>query len=81
MTVCTYDNPETMLREAWQDGKLIAHISAKQMMTKNFNGHQGIFFGLNVGRDFVSGRVVGDVNALPPNADVTGIAPTKDKNE
>jgi hypothetical protein len=64
MTVCVFDNPTTMLREAWQDGKVIAHISERLMYTKGFNGYKTMFFGLNVGRDFIPCKVYGDNLAM-----------------
>lgn len=67
MAVCTFDNPATMHREAYADGKLVASISAAQMLTKGFNGHRNMFFGLNVGREFIEGNVVGDESAILSN--------------
>ena len=64
MTVCVYDNPSTMAREAWQDGRLIAKISAKLMCAKGFDGFSGMPFMLNCGREFESGKIRGDANAM-----------------
>lgn len=61
---CVYDNPATMCREAWQDGKLIAAISIDLLYKKGFNGHPSMFFGLNVGREFIPGRIIGDKEAI-----------------
>lgn len=65
MKTCTYDNPATMQREAWQDGRLVAAISADLMHTKGFNGHPRMHMGLNVGRDFIPGEIHGDPSAIP----------------
>ena len=62
--VCVFDNPASGAREAWQNGKLIAHITMDQMYQKDFNGNKYIFFGLNVGRDFVDGKIYGNPKAL-----------------
>jgi hypothetical protein len=64
MNVCVYDNPSTMSREAWRDGVLIAKISAKLMYTKGFDGFQGMPFMLNCGREFESGKIRGDADAM-----------------
>lgn len=62
MTVAAYDNPDTMQREAWQDGKVIASVSAALLCTKGFKG-DAMFFGLNVG-PWSTGQLVGDRAAL-----------------
>ena len=64
MLVCVFDNPIKMRREAYQNGKVVAHISAELMFTKGFNGHERMFFGLNVGRDFIPCKVYGDNLAM-----------------
>lgn len=64
MTVCVFDNPTNMLREAYKDGKVIAHISANLMRSKDFNGDKNMFFGLNVGREFIPCKVYGDNLAM-----------------
>lgn len=63
MSVAVYDNPATMAREAWQDGKRLCHVTAAQLMTKDFRGHPRMFFGLNVGQ-WETGRVIGDRDAI-----------------
>lgn len=67
MSVCVYDNPNTMRREAWQDGTCIAHITMEQMYVKGFDGSPTMFFGLNVGRNFVGDKIYGDKAALYDN--------------
>ena len=63
--VCAvYDNPATMLREAWQDGRVVAHISATLMATKGFNGHPNMHFALNCGREFEPGKIRGNAAAI-----------------
>jgi hypothetical protein len=64
VSAAVYDNPATMCREAWHDGRMLAHISATLMYTKGFNGYPTLPFYLNVGRDFVPGRILGDRSAL-----------------
>lgn len=63
MSVATYDNPDTMQREAWQDGDLVASVSAAQLCEKGFKGHPNLFFGLNVG-PWSPGQLVGERAAL-----------------
>lgn len=63
MSSCVFDNPATMCREAYTDGRLIAHLSLAVMETKGFTGHRSIPFYLNIGR-WKTGRVVGDRAAL-----------------
>lgn len=33
---CIYDNPDTFRREAWQDGEMIAFITAELLQAKGF---------------------------------------------
>lgn len=35
---CIYDNPRTMRREAWRDGRLVAHVSANLTSCDGFDG-------------------------------------------
>lgn len=64
METCTFDNPIYMCREVWRDGKLEASISLNLMYSKGFNGHRTMHMGLNVGKDFIAGKVYGDNIAL-----------------
>lgn len=70
MKVCTFDNPDTLRRECWQDGKLVAFITAALMATKGFNGHRRMFFGLNIG-PWKTGQLVGDPDAMQQAAAAT----------
>lgn len=65
MSACTFDNPDTMRRECWQDGKLVAFYSATLMLSK---GHwpppsHKFFFGANVG-PWTPGQIFGDRSAI-----------------
>jgi len=60
---CVFDNPASMARECWQDGKLLAFITSALMATKGFNGGKNIFFGLNVG-PWKTGQLLGDADAM-----------------
>lgn len=64
MSVAVFDNPTNFLREAWKDGHVIAHISANLMYQKGFNGFPTMPFYLNVGRDFIAGKIYGDESAI-----------------
>ncbi len=61
---CCIDNEETMRRECWENGEIVASISVHQMMEDGFNGHPNLFFGLNVGRDWKPGLRTGDIRAM-----------------
>ena len=65
MSVCTYDNPATMSRECWQDGKLLCKYSAVAMEQKNQwpPPPEKFFFGANVG-DWNAGQIIGDSAAI-----------------
>lgn len=65
MATCVYDNPSTNQREAWQDGVLIASISAELLATKGYKGHKSVFFGLNIDKDWFPGNFYGDPAAVP----------------
>lgn len=63
MTVCTYDNPATMRRECWQDGRLIhAYDSALYALMVWPVPARAYFFGANIG-DWKAGQMVGDPSA------------------
>ena len=63
--VCTYDNPSTMARECWKDGKLFCHYSAVLLepfaLTKIPS--ELFFFGANIG-PWQSGQIHGDKSAI-----------------
>lgn len=70
MACCTYDNPNTMDRECWQDGKLLCKYSAS-LLQRALSPHETqpipaerLFFGANIG-GWSSGQVVGDAAAMP----------------
>jgi hypothetical protein len=63
MTVCTIDNLRTMLRECWQDGKLLCSYSVDVFFLKDKIPAEHFFFGANIG-EWETGRVVGDVKAM-----------------
>lgn len=70
MPACTYDNPATMARECWQDGRMLCSYSAALLLRKPSTGEtqpipgEHLFFGANVG-DWNPGQVVGEGSALP----------------
>lgn len=66
MRTAIYDSPITWCREAWQDGRLVAHIAADLLMSPDFRGHRTMHMGLNAGCDFVPGRIIGDREAIDP---------------
>lgn len=70
MATCIYDNPATCRRESWVDGKVTAHITMRLMYAKGFNGHERLPFQLNVGKEFISGQIIGDKAALEIRSDV-----------
>ena len=73
MAVCTYDNPATMARECWKDGRLICHYAHHLLppLAKEPIPAEHFFFGANIG-PWELGQMVGDAGALTPNAEVTG---------
>lgn len=63
-SVCTYDNPATMARECWQDGKLICHYKAELFFIEPFPvPARFLFFGANIG-EWKTGQLVGDKEAM-----------------
>ena len=65
MPVCTYDNPDTMSRECWSDGKLLCAYSAELFFLKEWPLLPSeFFFGANIG-DWKTGQLIGDDAALP----------------
>ena len=65
MAVCTYDNPSTMARECWKDGRLLCHYQAILLppFAKEPIPADVFFFGANVG-EWHEGRIVGDSSAM-----------------
>lgn len=54
--------PRTNVR--WITLDVIAHLTADVMDTKGFRGHESIFFGLDLGRPWETGKVVGNAEAI-----------------
>lgn len=63
MNTCTYDNPATMHRECWVDGKLKCSYSFKLFFQKEPIPGEYFFFGANVG-DWKTGQLFGDIKAM-----------------
>lgn len=65
MSVCTYDNPATMARECWQNGKIICHYKATllQPYAKEPIPAEYFFFGANIG-PWKEGQIVGNNAAI-----------------
>jgi hypothetical protein len=62
--VCTYDNPATMSRECWQDGKLICAYKMELFFLKVWPiPADKFFFGANIG-DWKTGQMVGNPHAM-----------------
>ena len=70
MMVCTYDNPSTMARECWQNGRLVCKYDAALLLRKLAPWEtrpvpaEHFFFGANIG-DWDTGQLVGDASAMP----------------
>lgn len=58
-----YDNPASLRRESWENGKVIAFITATLLMEKGFNGHPRMFFAFNCG-PWTPGKIWGDEKAI-----------------
>lgn len=56
MKTLVYDNPDTMDREAWQNGHLLCKVSMNMLNVKDFYGHPGMPFMLDVG-EWETGKV------------------------
>ena len=64
MATCTYDNPATMARECWQDGRLLYCYSAALFALPIWPVPAHLyFFGANVG-DWNKGQLFGDGAAM-----------------
>jgi len=78
MKVCTYDNPATMARECWQDGRLLCSysfrllppIAAKPIPAEHF------FFGANIG-PWRLRQIVGDAEAMSSKGTVRWSVPLR----
>lgn len=66
MSACTYDNPATMSRECWQDGRLMAAYTLDAMMGGDWPPPaRRCHMGANIG-EWKAGRIVGDADAIGP---------------
>jgi hypothetical protein len=66
MAVCTFDNPATMRRECWQDGRLLCSYAFELYVLKEWPVPGRLyFFGANIG-DWKTGQLVGDSAAMEP---------------
>ncbi len=63
MACCTYDNPATMARECWQDGKLICHYQQILFDIPEPIPTEYYFFGANIGA-WKEGQLIGSKEAL-----------------
>lgn len=61
--VCILDNPYTMRREAYRNGREIGSLSLTLMLTRGFRGYRFMPFYFNVG-PWRDGAVYGDATAL-----------------
>lgn len=61
--VCVYDNPATMAREAWQNGRLLLKLDALVLLDANFRRSGLMPFMLNVG-PWSDGKAWGDIKAM-----------------
>lgn len=64
MKCCVYDNPATMQRECWVDGKIIYAYSSCLFFIEPFPvPPEYFFFGANIG-PWETGQLVGDKYAM-----------------
>lgn len=63
--VCTYDNPVTMARECWQEGRLICSYAMQLLppFAREPIPREYFFFGANIG-PWKLGQMVGDAKAI-----------------
>lgn len=67
MACCTYDNPETMARECWQDGRLLCKYDASLLLSRSPIPREYFFFGANIG-PWKEGQLWGDPAAMNTEA-------------
>jgi hypothetical protein len=66
MATCVYDNPETMSRECWQNGKIICSYKMELFFIDPFPvPAEHFFFGANIG-PWKEGQLVGAKEAKEP---------------
>jgi hypothetical protein len=66
--VCVYDNPGTMRRECWRDGRLLCFYTAALIESRQSIPPEFLFFGANIGR-WREGQYRGDLDAMKPASD------------
>lgn len=69
MSTCTYDNPLTMMRECWQDGRLQAAYPMELYCLREWPLHNYghvYHFGANLLPDWKTGQMAGDPAAMRP---------------
>lgn len=65
MACCTCDNPKTMARECWQDGRLLCKYDASLLLSRPPIPREYLFFGANTG-PWKEGQLCGDPAAMKP---------------
>ena len=64
--VCTIDNPQTMRRESWQNGRLLCSYAMSALPPfAESPPAECYFFGANIG-PWQTGQFVGDLSAMQP---------------
>ena len=63
MMTAVYDNPSTMHRECYQDGKLLYSYDISIFYSKDKIPSDLFFFGAKVG-DWKTGQIIGDKEAI-----------------
>lgn len=68
LRTCVFDNPASMARECWQDGRLLYSYSIKVLHDFAHHPIPGrlFFFGANVG-PWKAGQLLGDAAAMGEN--------------
>ena len=61
--ICVHDNPATMSRECWQDGKLICALSAEMFFVREHISSPVVFMGVNLLGEWEEGQYFGDLKA------------------
>lgn len=64
--VYVHDNPDTMRRECWQDGRLVASYCFSVILSRSIPPGRGLFHGAEIG-PWEEGQSRGDARAMEPS--------------
>ena len=70
---CIYDNPNTMCREAYIDGRIVAYIDARWLIGEEGQWQHNTLLFMGVQKEWNAGNIDGDPDALMGSGVTRGV--------